>query len=287
MGAFVQRALAGLLAVLLFAACARAPVDAAAPSPRVVSLTPAATAIIDALGARDHLVGVTRYCNVTGVPVVGGIDARPEAVLARRPDLVVIGDYPSQNPLRVELEALHVPVDAPLLIRVADLRAAILHLGDVLGRAPRATALVAALDAGFATARARAARRRAVRVLLVYEVAQGYVYTSGGGDHLDDVLAANGAVNIAAGGPLTTRLALDAVLARAPDLILHAAPNATFPDDAAALAYWKNLADLPAVRAGHVAVWPDDHLAQNGPWIGDSAVRLADLLDRVAPPEAP
>ena len=271
-----------LLAALALASCARATADPAAPKPRVVSLTPAATAIIASLEASAHLVGVTRYCDAPGVAPVGGMDARPEAVLARAPDLVVVGDYPSQAPLRAELEALGVRVEAVPLVRLSELRASTLRLGAALGRSTQAQALVASLDADLATARRRAATRRPVRVLLVYEVAQGYVYTSGGGDHLGDLLDASGAVNVAAGGPLTTRLALDGVLARAPELILHVAPSPGLPDDASALAHWRSLPDLPAVAGGHVHVWPDNHLAQNGPWVGSSALRLADLLDRVA-----
>lgn len=262
--------------------CARGAADVAAPAPRVVTLVPAASAIIDALGARAHLVGVTRYSAVEGVPVVGGMDARPEAVLARSPDLVVLGDYPSQAAQKAQLEALGVAVLAPSLVRVDDLRAALVTLGEALGRQAKAAELVAALDRDLAEAKRRAAERGPVKVLLVYDVQQGYVYTTGGGDHLSELLALCGAENVAAGGPLTTRLALDAVLARKPDLVLHVAPGQAYPDDAAARAFWASLPEVPAVKAGHVHVWPDDHLAQNGPWIGAAALRLSTLLDRVA-----
>lgn len=262
--------------------CGRGAGQVPAPAPRVVSLVPAASAIIDALGAKAHLVGVTRYCAVKGPPVLGGMDARPEAVMAQDPDLVVVGDYPSQTALREQLAALGMTVVAPSFVGIDDLRAAVTSLGGALGRGAAAEALVAAMDRDLALAKARAASRRPIKVLLVYDVQQGYVYTTGGGDHLGEVLALCGAQNIAQGGPLTTRLALDAVLARGPELILHVAPGDAYPDDAAARAYWKSLPEVPAVRDGQVYVWPDDHLAQNGPWIGAAALQLSDLLDRVA-----
>lgn len=279
------------VAIALVAACAAR--DAPrhdAPAPRVVSLNPAATAIVAALGAGDHLVGVTRYCEAPGAPVLGDMNPRPEQVLARTPDLVLAGDYPSQAALRDQLTALDVAVLALPLVRLADQRAATLTLGARLDRGERAAELAAALDAALARAAARAAARPPVRVLLVFDVEQGYVYTTGGGDHTAELLAAAGATNIAAGGPLTSRLALDAVLARAPDLILHVAPSPRFPDAASARAHWASLPDLPAVRAGHVHVWPDDQLAQNGPWIGGpggALDRLGDLLDRVAAAPSP
>jgi len=286
MSRVLQRALASATAIIVLAAsgvgCGREGSEPAVPAPRVVSLVPAATAIIDALGAKAHLVGITRYSEVEGPPVIGGMDARPEAVVARSPDLVVLGDYPSQKAQRDQLEALELKVIAPSFVRVTDMKAAIAQLGAALGRDAQAQALADALEADLAEAARRAAGRRSLKVLLVYDVQQGYVYTTGGGDHLSELLSLCGAKNIAAGGPLTTRLALDAVLARAPDVILHVAPWATYADDEAARAFWKSLPEIPAVKTGHVYVWPDNHLAQNGPWIGAAAVRLSELLDRVA-----
>ncbi|MCB9732097.1 MAG: ABC transporter substrate-binding protein [Deltaproteobacteria bacterium] len=277
--------LALILAALaaLAAACGRRDGPRPAPAPRVVSIVPAATAVVVALGEADHLVGVTRYGHAPGVPVVGDTNPPPERVLAQEPDLVLVGDYPSQAPTREKLAALGVETLPLPFVTLADMRAATLTLGARLGATPEAEALVARLDAALAAGRARATERGPVKVLVVYGTEPGFVYTTAGGDHVSELLAAVGGVNVVHDGGLTVRLGLEAVLARAPELVLHVAPDAALPDDAAALAYWRQaLPDLPAARRGQVRVWPDDHLAQNGPWLADAVAPLAALLDRAA-----
>lgn len=272
------------IAALPYAGCERRhPARTDAPAPRVVSLVPAATAVVVALGAADHLVGVTRYCHAAGVAVVGDMSPPPERVLAREPDLVLVGDYPSQGPVREKLAALGVDTLPLAFTTLADMRASTLTLGERFDARPAAEALVARLDAALSAGRARAAERGPVRVLLVYGLEPGFVYTTAGGDHVSELLATIGGVNVVHDGGLTVRLGLEAVLARAPELVLHVAPDAALPDDAAALAFWRAaLPDLPAVKRGQVRVWPNDRLAQNGPWLADVVAPLADLLDRAA-----
>jgi iron complex transport system substrate-binding protein len=64
---------------------------------RIVSLSPAATEIVVALGLDDHLVGVTRRCDwppeVVGTPVVTrspSLEIDEEAMRGARPDLVIV-----------------------------------------------------------------------------------------------------------------------------------------------------------------------------------------------------
>lgn len=70
-------------------------VDIKAPVRRVVSLLPSLTETVCALGACDRLVGVDRYSNwpasVQALPKLGGgIDPSIEAVVAQRPDVVLM-----------------------------------------------------------------------------------------------------------------------------------------------------------------------------------------------------
>lgn len=65
--------------------------DPAAPVPRVVSLVPSATETLVALGVVP--VACTRFCELDGVPTVGGTK-RPDvrAIIDLAPDLVVVND---------------------------------------------------------------------------------------------------------------------------------------------------------------------------------------------------
>lgn len=257
---------------------------AASGAARVVSLAPSLTQMAVGLGRGDRLVGVTRYCDAPGVPVVG--DARPqvERVLAARPDLVLAPRFASVAGDLAGLRAQGLDVLELPLERVDDARQAMLALGERLDAREQAKAMVAALDTALVGARAEAAARTTrPGVLLVYEVADGYVYTTGGGDHLAEVLDAVGAKNVAAGGALTARLPLEGVEAMAPDIVLHVAPSPRFGDDAAALAYWQAAAPrLPAVGRRQVFVWPDGALATHGPGLAAAITRLSGLVAKAA-----
>ena len=65
------------------------------PPQRIVSLLPSLTETVCALGACERLVGVDRYSNwpaqVAQLPVVGGgLDPNIEAIVALRPDVVLM-----------------------------------------------------------------------------------------------------------------------------------------------------------------------------------------------------
>ncbi|MEZ4269780.1 MAG: helical backbone metal receptor [Myxococcota bacterium] len=278
----------GLALLALTVGCgpsaARTEAQAGGEAARVVSLAPSLTQMVVGLGRGERLVGATRYCEAPGVAVVG--DARPqvERVLAARPELVLAPRYASMAAdvagLRAQgLDVLELPLES-----VGDARQAMLALGERLGAQAEAAAMVSALDAAMAGARAEAQARTArPGVLLVYEVADGYVYTTGGGDHLAEVLDAVGARNVAAGGALTARLPLERVEAMAPEMIVHVAPSARFGDDAAALAYWRAASPtLPAVVKKRVHVWPNGALATHGPGLAQAVARLSALVSAAA-----
>jgi iron complex transport system substrate-binding protein len=82
------------------------------PPVRVVSLLPALTESICALGQCHRLVGVDRYSNwpaaVQSLPRMGGgLDVNLEAVVAQRPDLVLMA---TSSPGRQRLQSLGIPV---------------------------------------------------------------------------------------------------------------------------------------------------------------------------------
>ena len=67
---------------------------------RIVSLHPAATEIVFALGLAEELVGVTAYCDEPAA-------ARDLPVIARRPDRPLLGGIPGPGLLELDLEALN------------------------------------------------------------------------------------------------------------------------------------------------------------------------------------
>ena len=285
----------GLVWIALLAGlvgCSRAPEDGSRtrdPSAplvierqRVVSLTPSITHLVQGLGRGDRLVGTSRHGRLEGVPVVADLEPRIEAILKVDPDLVLIGRYPSLKPdieaLRAHgLQVLDLPLDS-----LDDMRAAIELLGDRLQASARASTLARELDQAIKESRRMATRwsHRPPRVLLVFDIMDGTVFTSGGGDHLAEILEIVGAINVAEGGPLTARLSLEKVTVLAPEIIIHVAKSERFPDSQAALDHWKRVAPVPAVRAQQVHVWPDESLATHGPSLPSAIRRFGGLVQR-------
>ena len=149
---FYRRLVYPILLLSLGLVCLLAWADTPAgaePARRVVSLNPSLTATLVAVGALDVLVGVDRFsagqqAEVTGLPQVGGLsDPSLEAVIALRPDLVVLVPSAEQRDFRGRLTDLGVPVLAVDPVSFEEVLEAIVTLGERVGRGAAARARAA------------------------------------------------------------------------------------------------------------------------------------------------
>ena len=91
-----MRALSALFLAILVSACASPPpTSPAKEARRIVSLTPAITETLFALGLGERVVGVTRYCDYPPearrrAQIGGYADPDVEAVVALSPNLVLV-----------------------------------------------------------------------------------------------------------------------------------------------------------------------------------------------------
>lgn len=105
------------------------------PPQRIVSLLPSLTETVCALGQCDRLVGVDRYSNypdrVRQMPVVGGgLDPNIEAIVALKPDLVLMATSAQAG---ARLQSLGLKVMALEPKTHADVKRVLETLGQVLG----------------------------------------------------------------------------------------------------------------------------------------------------------
>src|SRR6266568_9029325 len=166
--------LAGLLALAAVAACGREGrvargdgaltvsddagrrVELHAPARRIVSLSPAVTELLFALGAGDRVVGRTTWCDfppaARAVPSVGdGLNPNIEAVAGRRPDLVVLYRAPLNETAAQQLTRLGVAAVIVRQDRLEDLARAARLLGRLVGRQAAGDSLADALARLVAT----------------------------------------------------------------------------------------------------------------------------------------
>jgi iron complex transport system substrate-binding protein len=194
---------------------------------RVVTLAPSLTETVLALGAAQLLVGVTRFdeaAEVAALPRVGGFtEFSLEAVLALKPDLVLVQMAPGNRRPVEALGGLGVPVAAMPLTSSQDALDAIETVGRLLGRQARALQLRGA----FQTARARwrhAAERRTSqrRVLLVYGFSP--LIVAGPGSFAHELLQDCGALNIAQDAATAyPAYSLERAVTLAPEVVIDAA----------------------------------------------------------------
>ena len=200
--------------------------EAKGPVLKVVTTAPSLTDLVVALGAGNRLIGVSRFDEaeeVKGVQRIGGFnDPSIEAVTALKPDLVIVQKAPSNQKPVEALARMGVRVLALPLTTVADVKDACVEVGKALGLEEKGRALAAELEKTRREVRARAAKRKPVRVLLVVEF--NPLVVAGPGSYVDELLQDVGAVNLALKAPSAFPVySAERAVKLAPDLIIDAA----------------------------------------------------------------
>lgn len=245
------------------------------PARRVVSLAPNATEIVFALGRGDRIVGVSRYDDyppsVASLPHVGGaIDPSFEAIVALRPDALIGARGPANRAVIDRLQQLGIEIVFPPVESVADIRAAVRTFATLLDALPDASALVNRIDASIARVHAAVAGRTAPSVLAVF--GQRPITVAGPGSFADELIQLANGHNAVRTGAHWPTLALEAVLALAPEVVLDLTSMEQHEPLSAA---WAAYTAIPAVRDGRVVAITDEVALRPGPRVGDAVALFA------------
>lgn len=248
--------------------------EATRPLPRLVSLNPSLTAIVERLGAEAALVGVDDYSArispaLADRPRVGGLfDPSLEAVMALRPDRVLLVAGLEQESHGASLRRLGLEVEVFENERYEQVLANIERLGRMVGEEARAAARIESIRALRAAVERAVAGRAKPRTVIVLD--RSPLYLVGGETFLDELLGAVGAINLGAevakGYP---RGSLEWLVAAAPELVLDLSPQV---ESEGALTFWKRWPSLPAVKAGRVLALDATRVSLPGPDL-DRALR--------------
>lgn len=198
------------------------------PPARVVSMNLCTDQLAMLLAAPGQLVSVSHIARdplssamateAEGWPVNHG---QAEEIFLLRPDLVLAGTYTTRATVellrRLGIDVVEFAPDSSL----QDVRAAMLRMGEVLGRQEEAAAMLAGFDADI-SALAGSPAPDAPHAALYY--ANGY--TSGEHSLAGEVMTLAGFRNIAAEGPLAGRwvIALEELILARPDLVITGTP---------------------------------------------------------------
>ena len=247
---------------------------------RIVSLLPSLAETVCELGHCARLVGVDRYSNYPAslqkLPQVGGgLDPNIEAIVALKPDVVLMA---KSSRAGERLEALGLKVLALEPKTHADVQRVLLKLGQLL-EVPDAQRVWRAMDAGVsAAAQSLPARLRGARVY--FEVNQG-PYAASEASFIGETLTRLGVTNIVPAklGPFP-KLNPEYIVRANPDLIMVG------QDSADGLTQRPGWSSIRAVREHRVCVFPAEQanvLVRPGPRMAEAARLMAQCLTDKAP----
>ncbi len=269
-----------VLAIAHIAAAAQA-----APVPkRIISIVPAATEMLFAIGAGPRVVGVSSFDgfppDVKRLPKVGALlDPDLERILTLEPDLVVV--YASQVDLIAQLRHAGIGAFQYRHGTLADVMTIIRELGARTGVAANAAALVARIERRLDAVRDRVRGRPRPRTLIVFgrePLTLRNLSVNGGIGYMHDLVGiAGGEDAFADVRRESVQASTEAVLARAPDVIIELRAKAPRDLDRERRA-WSILPSVPAVRNRRVAFLVGDEMVVPGPRIAEAAERLAAAL---------
>jgi iron complex transport system substrate-binding protein len=234
----------------------------ARPAQRVVSLIPATTELLFAMGQGGLVAGRTRWCDypaaAAAVPSVGdGITPNLEAVLGVRPDLVVLYHSGQNGTAAERLRALGVPAIRVRSDLLADVPRLARMLGRLTGQERAADSLVSAFEHDLAAATLPAPPDPPSVFLLVWDQPP---MTVGRGSYLTELLERAGGRNVYHDLPTSSaQISVESAAARDPDVIL------TSSDTTPGFAHRPEWQVVRAVRERRFVHAPGSEFSRPGP----------------------
>ena len=280
------------MALILAAACGAAPptsqltVRPERHAERVISLSPSVSEIIAGLGAFRKVVAVCRFCDyppeVKALPRLGGWEnPKLEQVMALQPNLVIITEAQApliQNQLQMlGIQTLVVPSQS-----VEHAFIAIKRIGDALGCAAQAQALIARTRATLDEIRSRTKLLPRPRVLCVVDRVPGTLrdlYVATEGSFLEEL------IEIAGGEALSPtnqagygKMSKEAVMSLNPEVIIDMVQGAKGRLTENPLDVWLQLSGINALQNGRIFQMKETSVLHASQFIADTCRRFAKII---------
>ena len=229
----------------------------ASPPERIVSLAPSITEILYDLGLEDRVAAVTTFCDyppqVVHKPKVGGF-ANPslEAIIAARPDLVIMTDEGNPREVYERLQKLGIKTYTFRAKRLSELPQGIRELGAVLGIKDQAFKRAAMIETKLRKYKRRVQKSppRYLNKKALFIIQPEPLIVAGPETVIDDALKLLGVQNIASDTDARyPKYSIEEVIRRSPDVIFIGRGPMTKESSKNLL---KRLENLDAVRKGHV-----------------------------------
>lgn len=252
-----------------------------APARRIISLSPAATEALFAIGAGARVVGTSAYSDypeaAKHVPRIGdAFTLNRERVTQLRPDLIIVWGSGTPAQRITELRALGLPLYVSEPRSTQDIASTLERFGTLTGTRDTAAQTARQFVGRIDALRARFAHGKPRRVFL--QISDQPLMTVNRQHALSEALRMCGAINVFADLPLlAAQISREAVLTQDPDAIIAIDPDLTAP---AVLAPWKRLG-ARAAREGRMASVSPDLLSRAAPSFADGIEALCTTLEKL------
>ena len=245
---------------------------------KVISLSPAATETVFALGAQDKLVGRTDYCDfpaeVSAISSVGSItEPNIETIASMEPDLILISNMFNDD-VRTKLESLgYVVLDLSSHDSFEGVYSAITQTGAVLNQQTQAAVLVEEMKATISEIQTKVAGVEPKTVYYVVGYGEYGDYTAGAGTFIDQLLTMAGGVNVASDAE-GWKYSIEKLVEKDPEIVICS----KFFETKAGIEAANGYKELTAVKEGRLLEIDNNMLDRQGPRTAQGLLELVKLI---------
>ena len=248
---------------------------------RIVSLSPANTEILFAVGAGSKVVGVTSFCDypeeVKNIQKIGTFDGpNIELIKKAQPDVVLAGGY-IQEDLINTLEGLNIPVISTEAMDFNSIFDSIKLIGKITGNDDKAAEIVGGMQKKINEIAEQTKDKEKPKVF--YVVWTDPLTTAGANTFINDVIKTAGGINTAEKAEGWAKYSAEQLVMDNPDILisaLHSTDNGITKETLSKMPAFENLS---CVKNGKIYVMPDDNIiSRPGPRIVEAIEEMANVL---------
>lgn len=250
----------------------------------IISLSPANTEILYALGAGDQVIAVSEYCNypedtANKQKIPTGEKLNVETLIALKPDVVFASNMNAMADQIAQIEQSGIKVVVTEANRLDETYAMIRMIGQAIGKSEAADKLVNGMQESFAALREDARGRAPKSVYVEVSPLQYGLWSCGRGTFVQELLDIIGAKNIFDDTEGWSAVSEEQVIERNPDIIITTlSPLTGIEDPVEEIVGRANWSEINAVKNGRVYMLDSDMLSRPGPRLVDAAQTLAKIM---------
>ena len=252
-------------------------------SQRVVTLAPAITEIVYALGKGDQIVGNTRFCDFPAaaqkIPKVGGLtDFNLEILVSLKPDLVILYPELYEKVKFLKFRSTFVIVNH---VSLSDLFSSIHAIAESLNVPNNGQKLIGTIQEQLNAVKLLAAGGKRVNTLLIAGRDRGdlrNIYIVGKKDYLNEILEFAGGRNVYQGKIAYPSVSIESIVWFNPDWIIELSATFESIGETEVLNLWRRYRLFRAVQGNHVYFVRENYWLRPGPRVGMIAESLYRLF---------